>query len=80
MLVDSNRVIVNKRVATFCTLMKPITTISPVITEITGISNEMVVTAPFSQEMANDFITFLKDDCKATSSIGDFSDMSNVGN
>jgi hypothetical protein len=40
----------------------------------------MVVTAPFSQEMANDFITFLKDDCKATSSIGDFSDMSNVGN
>jgi DNA polymerase III epsilon subunit-like protein len=27
--------------------LKPITTISPVITGITGISNEMVATAPF---------------------------------
>ena len=77
-LVDSNGVIANKEVATFSTLVKPIEKITPVITEITGISNEMVETAPYFQEMSKDFIRCLQDNCRANSSIGDNSDVGNV--
>ena len=48
--------------------MKPPTPINPLITGITGISNNTVATAPAFQEVGREFIKFLKDNCKVRSS------------
>jgi DNA polymerase III epsilon subunit-like protein len=69
-LIDSNGVVHDKEVATFHSLVKPPAPISPLITGITGISNETVADAPSFQECGSDFIKFLKDNCKKSSTIG----------
>jgi DNA polymerase III epsilon subunit-like protein len=71
-LTDSDGVVADKDVATFHSLVKPPTPISPVITGITGISDETVQSAPSFQECGADFIKFLRDNCKRSSSIGGF--------
>jgi len=48
--------------------VKPPTPINPLITGITGISNNTVATAPAFQEVGKEFIKFLKDNCKVRSS------------
>jgi len=69
-LMDSHGVVHDREVATFHSLVKPPTPISPLITGITGISDETVADAPSFQECGADFIEFLKDNCKKTSAIG----------
>jgi DNA polymerase III, alpha subunit (gram-positive type) len=70
-LADSNGVVHDREVATFHSLVKPPAPISPLITGITGISDETVADAPSFQECGADFIKFLRDNCKKTSGIGD---------
>jgi len=69
-LVDSNGKGGDMEVSTFHSLVKPPTPINPVITGITGISNDTVATSPSFQECAQDFIAFLKDNCKKGWTIG----------
>jgi len=58
-------------------LVKPANHISPVITEITGISNEDVADAPTFQVVGNDFIKFLKENCRKKQLIEMFGDSDN---
>jgi DNA polymerase III epsilon subunit-like protein len=71
-LVDSNGKEGGKDASMFHSLVKPPAPINPLITGITGISNDTVATAPSFQECGHDFIKFLKDNCKKRSTIGDF--------
>ncbi len=52
----------NGSIKTFSTLVKPDSIISPQITKINGITNEMVKTAPQISEVLFDFVDFIGDD------------------
>lgn len=54
--------------------VKPPAPIGNLFTQITGISNEMVATAPSFQVCGRDFVKFLKDNCKLEDSDNDDSD------
>lgn len=52
----------DKIVDTFSSLVKPQSPISPFITELTGISNEMVATSPSIEVVLPKFMAFIEDD------------------
>jgi DNA polymerase III epsilon subunit-like protein len=62
-LLDARGNIINEDISIFHSLARPSKRISPVITGITGISDDTVATAPSFQEVGRDFIQFLKDNC-----------------